>query len=1040
MINLFPSLSPFLIVLVFAFIAYMWVVVVDVMSFPFVPIHILKDSTFVLFVTLLLYALIRQHEKALKVEQQEVEVLNRLYKIVINSNQMLIRSSTEQEMLQKTCEFIVKLGGYQMAWAFLLDDNGQIRISQCSSPSGECFTGFMGEMAKGCVSCPEAIAVSSGAPVICNSIISETRFPEWAVVSLKQGYKSVVCLPLRDNGNVLGAIALYSGAENVFNEKEMEILSELTGDLAFGVLTLKTRAGKMMAEESVMSVAKFPSENPNPVFRVNADGIVLYANTASGLMLGIWEGANRVALPEDYREAALSAYRARVNRELITEINDKSFSLVFVPFPEYAYINVYGRDITEYKQAIKTLKGESKYISSILDITAALIIAMDEKGRIITFNKACEKLTGYKSAELAGEKVWERLIPPEEISKAQMTMTALRETQKPSRYIGQWLTKDGDKRLISWSNTVVPATSERNAVIIGAGIDITEQAQAEKTTAYMLKLEKAIAEFSALFASGEEADIGKALEIIGRAVDANRSYIFSIRDGGSVMDNTHEWCKEGTEPQITNLRGIETSTLPWWMEKLNRGETIIIQDVESMPPEAMDEKKVLQAQDIKSLLVVPIAIRDGSLAGFLGFDDTEKTRMWSTEDARLLKVAAEIISGHLERQSVVERLKLLMVAVEQSSTAFVITDVDGKIVYGNCRVTEITGYNLEELIGQNPRILKSGHTTQSEYKRMWDTILTGRVWKGEFRNKKKNGELFWEAAIISPVRDSAGNISHFVAVKEDITKQKEAEEALLQSEKMASIGQLAAGVAHEINNPIGYVYSNIGSLERYVQDIFKVMDEYAGAEKALPKEELDRLEEVKRKARLEYVKSDIFDLMTESREGINRVKYIVQDLRDFSHTADTTWVLYDLHTGLNSTLNIVNNEIKYKAKVVKEYGDIPLVECMPMQLNQVFMNIIVNAAQAITENGLITIKTYMENEGVAVEIIDNGPGIPPEHLKRIFDPFFTTKPVGQGTGLGLSLAYSVVSKHDGHITVESEPDRGTRFKIWLPAVRKNNGT
>jgi two-component system NtrC family sensor kinase len=267
-----------------------------------------------------------------------------------------------------------------------------------------------------------------------------------------------------------------------------------------------------------------------------------------------------------------------------------------------------------------------------------------------------------------------------------------------------------------------------------------------------------------------------------------------------------------------------------------------------------------------------------------------------------------------------------------------------------------------------------------------------------------------------------------------IRKLEDVHSQLLQSEKMASIGQLAAGVAHEINNPIGFVYSNLGTLEKYVQDAFGMLELYEHAEGSITDSEvLNRLQTAKKKLDLAYLKTDLRALMDESRDGITRVKVIVQNLKDFSH-ADVSdeWRFADLHKGLDSTLSIVNNEIKYKADVVKKYGDIPSVECLPSQLNQVFMNLLVNAAHAIEAHGTITIRTGMEKDEVWVDIADTGQGIPPENLQKIFDPFFTTKPIGKGTGLGLSLAYGIVQKHHGRMEVQSEMGKGATFRVWLP--------
>lgn len=270
---------------------------------------------------------------------------------------------------------------------------------------------------------------------------------------------------------------------------------------------------------------------------------------------------------------------------------------------------------------------------------------------------------------------------------------------------------------------------------------------------------------------------------------------------------------------------------------------------------------------------------------------------------------------------------------------------------------------------------------------------------------------------------------------------KQAQAQLLQSEKMASIGQLAAGVAHEINNPIGYVHSNLGTLQTYTKGLLSLLDAHERLCQALPEELRPLLAPIREaKARIDYgfLQSDLPQLLEESREGIERVKKIVMDLRDFSHAGELEsddWVVADLHRGLDSTLNIVWNELKYKTEVHKQYGEIPAVECMPSQLNQVFLNLLVNAGQAIEKKGDITITTTLEKGEVCVSISDTGMGIPAQQLGQIFDPFFTTKPVGKGTGLGLALSYSIMQKHRGRIEVESTVGVGTTFRVYLPVQR-----
>ncbi len=266
---------------------------------------------------------------------------------------------------------------------------------------------------------------------------------------------------------------------------------------------------------------------------------------------------------------------------------------------------------------------------------------------------------------------------------------------------------------------------------------------------------------------------------------------------------------------------------------------------------------------------------------------------------------------------------------------------------------------------------------------------------------------------------------------------------LLQSEKMASIGQLAAGVAHEINNPVGFVKSNLGTMNEYLEDLMKLVDRYRILGTTLSKEKdirenetlqrtLDDIKKQEDEIGLSFILDDYKKVIDESFEGMARVAKIVSDLKDFAHVDKAELEHADLNNGIESTLNIVWNELKYKAQVIKDFGNIPLVECYPQRLNQVFMNIMVNAAQAIEDKGEIRITTRAENGYVEIRISDTGKGIPPDELPKIFDPFFTTKEVGKGTGLGLNMAYNIIQKHKGTIDVESEVGKGTTFIIRIP--------
>ncbi|MDE2027168.1 MAG: histidine kinase [Candidatus Omnitrophica bacterium] len=262
---------------------------------------------------------------------------------------------------------------------------------------------------------------------------------------------------------------------------------------------------------------------------------------------------------------------------------------------------------------------------------------------------------------------------------------------------------------------------------------------------------------------------------------------------------------------------------------------------------------------------------------------------------------------------------------------------------------------------------------------------------------------------------------------------------LLQAEKFAAIGQLAAGIAHEINNPVGFINSNLQTLQQYVAHYTRLLGILNRLEKALKDKDQQRVAEVvdswgkiRRETNFAFIGTDIGNLLKESMEGTAKIGKIVADLRTLASRDRGRIASVNLEMLLESTLNIAHNEIKYKAQVAKEYGSLPMIVCNPQKIGQVFIHLLVNAAQAIEGKGTITVKTYFDGEYACVEISDTGCGIAPEHATRIFDPLFTTKPPGTGTGLGLSLSFDIVRKHGGTITFNSRLGQGTTFTVKLP--------
>lgn len=265
----------------------------------------------------------------------------------------------------------------------------------------------------------------------------------------------------------------------------------------------------------------------------------------------------------------------------------------------------------------------------------------------------------------------------------------------------------------------------------------------------------------------------------------------------------------------------------------------------------------------------------------------------------------------------------------------------------------------------------------------------------------------------------------------------QAREQLLESEKLVSMGQIAAGVAHEINNPVGYIGSNLSTLADYCDGVVRLLAAYEACHELI-ETDTSRFQQVLRareQADVEYLKADIEDLISESRDGIERVKRIVQDLKDFSRSDDGVLEAVDLNAELERALNIAHNQLKYHTTLTKHYTEpLPLVRCVPSQIDQVLLNILVNAGQAIENQGTITLSTQVFADEVCVSIADSGCGMSEELRLRIFEPFYTTKPRGKGTGLGLSVSWGIVKKHGGRIEVTSELGKGSEFRVYLPLV------
>lgn len=426
---------------------------------------------------------------------------------------------------------------------------------------------------------------------------------------------------------------------------------------------------------------------------------------------------------------------------------------------------------------------------------------------------------------------------------------------------------------------------------------------------------------------------------------------------------------------------------------------------------------------------------------------------------QLLVMIQRAIEKSEAEKTLKEVLELQHKIISESPIGISIYDETGQCALSNNACADLMGTNRSQMLDQNFNTLDTWKKN-GLYNKAKLTIEKKAKQRHEVSLKTNGDKKVSLDCHLVPFNSEksprlllmTNDITRRIEIEDELKERKEeltltleqlknSQAQLVQSEKMASIGQLASGVAHEINNPSGYVSSNLKTLADYQTELGTAIINYRELVNGIKtntnntstiSKKVEQIIALEDEMDMDYVLEDVDELIKESREGIDRIKQIVLDLKDFAHPGNDKMKDVDINKGINSTLNVVHNELKYKVTVKKELGDLPMIKGYPQQLNQVFMNIIVNAAQAIEEKGDIRIATTPDNGGVQIMISDTGSGIPKDHIPKLFDPFFTTKEVGQGTGLGLNVVYNIVKKHNGTIDVKSKPGKGTTFLIRIP--------
>ncbi|OGX38942.1 MAG: hypothetical protein A3D87_03615, partial [Omnitrophica WOR_2 bacterium RIFCSPHIGHO2_02_FULL_50_17] len=680
------------------------------------------------------------------------------------------------------------------------------------------------------------------------------------------------------------------------------------------------------------------------------------------------------------------------------------------------------------------------YVDNIFASMMNSLVVLTPEGQIRTVNKAACDLLGYHEEELLG-RPFDRLLTEEEILRGE-GVDSLIDKKVIQQVERTYKTKEGMLVPVLFSSSVMHNKDGETLGIICAAQDISERKKAE----------------------AERARLATALQSVGDAI--------MITDVNAVVQYVNPAYESMTGYKMNEAAGKTPAMLKSGRQTADFYKTMW---------DTLKRGRVWSGSLVNRK-------KDGTF-----FDVEETISIVRDASFKIINYVA-VMRDITERKRREGEQARLATAFEAVGESIMITDVNGAIQYANPAFEHMTGYSVSEVIGGKPSILKSGVHDEAFYKALWGTILDGKMWTATIIDRKKNGSLFTAEQIIAPVRDASHKIINFVSVTHDITSRKKMEDdlrlanenltkeqkavralfedlqrtnqeladrekalrgmfadlqkaheeikrtqkQLVQSEKLASIGQLAAGVAHEINNPLGFVSSNLQTLEEYVSRYVKLVEVVESFKKAAQDKNWEQADsavltaqQLEEDVGLSFMIQDIQSLLKESKEGIERIKKIIMDLRTFGREDEEVQEVINIEQIIDNILNIVGNEIRYKADLIKEYGKVPLIKCNSRKIGQVFINLLINAAQAINERGTIRIKTYCEDTYICVEISDTGKGMDEQTLKRVFDPFFTTKPVGEGTGLGMSISYEIIKEHDGDIIVESQVGKGTTFKVKL---------
>lgn len=916
----------------------------------------------------------------LKQQQESILHLQRLYALLSQTNQAIVRERDRNTLFRNICLYAEEFGKFPMA---------SISIQQ-KDLEGVLQTAFNGEEKnyfaqawKQFSNLPEHQAYQTDDTVIVNNIHHAETVPSWEKLAAEHRLHSVASTPIHCNKIPIGALTLYSYEENFFGMREVNLLREMALDISFALDTFELERERLQTERSLKeSEYRYRSifENHAAVkllIDLETQQIV-EANHAAEKFYG-WSreqltqmkiyDLNVLPPNETHKHLSNSASGIKNNFEFKHRLADGSIrdievfsGKIEIDGKKFVHAIVY--DIAERKIAEAALRESEHKLREVFDTMeeglALNELIFDEEGnavdyKILEVNTAYERIVQRTRNKTIGKRATEvysvQPIYIKEFWEKHRNSTVSMKEEIYFSSIKKWL-KLSTSRI------------EKNR-FVRTFSDITEQKRAE-------------------FASKESAErYRKLVENVREAYyEADSRSLFTYCNPGILHIGGY------TEEEL-----IGTSVFRLVAEE-DRSHVIA------------QYKQWLKEKRSDMVLELRVVTKKGEK-----FWVEQTTHFDYDENGNFLD-ATNYLRNIEERKKSEEQIRKLSLAIEQSVNSVVITDTTGAIEYVNPMFTKITGYSFEEAAGRNPNMLQSGTTPLSKYEELWGTITAGSSWRGEIQNRRKNGELYWEEVTISPIKNEFNVITHYIAIQVDVTERKNFERELLQSQKIQSIGTLAAGIAHDFNNVLGIILG-------YAEVI--------GRNKHNPEKVHDSLEIILR--------------------TVDRGAGLVRQILTFARKTDTSILPLSIKEVIRELISMLRQTFPKLITISESFEpEIPYIYADRTKIHQALLNLSVNARDAMPEGGTLTFKIrkikkekllerYKEvkhNVYLDVSVSDTGTGINENIKSQIFDPFFTTKDPGKGTGLGLSVGYGIVQAHDGVIDVESEEGKGTTFHLYLP--------